>query len=506
MKTGLFVVAAAVATLGAYSSQRVSPTASIGTNQIGKNLFPEFTDPKQARSMKIVSYDDKLGMMRKFEVAQKNGAWVIPSHEDYPADAAENLAAAATLLVDLKIVSMESDKKQDHVKFGVLEPKTDSTEVGATGVGKMVTFDDAKGEQLAGLVIGTAVAGQTDQRFVRVPGRDQIYVVKIDPTKLSTRFEDWIKTDLLEVAGFDISEMEIHDYSTNPVMADRGLELELEPRFEATATWNDKDFRWELGGLREFEDGKYEEVALAEGEELNKEKLDDMKSALDDLKIADVLKKPEGLRPSGTDEKNILGDRESLMSLVEHGFYPVPDAQDPKSIKLHCSDGEVVVRTKDGVELKLWFGAQAATLKESGGGQLNRYVMVSASANPAVFTKPEPPPATDPAATSDPATPPAPDATSAAAPPDAQATRDAELKEYERKLNEYNEQVKKATDKALDLNFRLGQWYYVVSEEVYNRIHLNRGDFIKTTPAAAALRNDVEALRSLESEGLRKNP
>jgi Domain of unknown function (DUF4340) len=486
IKTILFVALGAVASLGAWSSTR-PPAKVANVNQVGSLLFPDFKDPYVARSLRVASYDEKLGKLREFEVAQKNGDWVIPSHQDYPADAAENLAAAATLLIDLKALDQVSDKKQDQKQFSVIEPNEESIKAGESGVGKLVVLEDAKGDVLAGLIIGAEVQGKPDQRYVRVPGRDQIYVATIDPSKLSTKFEDWIKTDLLEIAGFDIQELAINDYSANPVLTQDGrLSLDLDPRFETTLIWNDADFKWELKEIKEFIAGEFKATELAVGEQLNKEKLDDMKAALDDLKIVDVMRKPPGLRPSSSAEENILNDREALESLLEHGFFP--SLNEDKSLKLFCSDGEVTVTTKDGVELKLSFGGQAASVGEAGSGQLNRYVMVSAQPNTDRFEKPvvaTPPEATDEAA---------------------KAAADAALKEQERKLNEYNEKVKKAQDKARDLNYRLGEWYFVVAEDVYNRIHLNRSGVIKDDPKAATEGVGVDAFRSLEDEGLRKVP
>ena len=56
-------------------------------NMQGEILFRDFEDPYEARSMRIVRYDEGLGQMSEFEVAQKADRWVIPSHNEYPADA-----------------------------------------------------------------------------------------------------------------------------------------------------------------------------------------------------------------------------------------------------------------------------------------------------------------------------------------------------------------------------------------------------------------------------------
>ncbi len=52
---------------------------------------------------------------------------------------------------------------------------------------------------LASLIIGEGVKDDVEQRFVRIPGQDVVYAVKIDPEKLSTKFEEWIEKDLLNI-------------------------------------------------------------------------------------------------------------------------------------------------------------------------------------------------------------------------------------------------------------------------------------------------------------------
>jgi hypothetical protein len=64
-----------------------------------KVLFPDFADAAKAASLEIVSFDDELATLKPFKVVKSGGVWVLPSHENYPADAKEQLAAAATELV-----------------------------------------------------------------------------------------------------------------------------------------------------------------------------------------------------------------------------------------------------------------------------------------------------------------------------------------------------------------------------------------------------------------------
>lgn len=135
--------------------------------EIGTALFEQFEDPEQATQMEVVEFDEELGQMNTFRVARRaDGNWVIPSHNDYPADVQENLAEAATVLVGLEVVGVESDRRKDHATFGVIKPDPDKVSLGDEGVGKLIAMKDDQGRTLAELVIGKEVTGQEGQRYV----------------------------------------------------------------------------------------------------------------------------------------------------------------------------------------------------------------------------------------------------------------------------------------------------------------------------------------------------
>ena len=47
------------------------------------------------------------------------------------------------------------------------------------------------------------------------------------------------------------------------------------------------------------------------------------------------------------------------------------------------------------------------------------------------------------------------------------------------KLEAYNTQIQQAKDRVKELNDRFADWYYVISDEVYRKIHLSRVDLVK---------------------------
>ena len=59
------------------------PVSDKLADDLNKPLFQEFADPLAAKSLEIVQFDDKLGEIHGFKVAQNSqGRWVIPSHSD----------------------------------------------------------------------------------------------------------------------------------------------------------------------------------------------------------------------------------------------------------------------------------------------------------------------------------------------------------------------------------------------------------------------------------------
>jgi hypothetical protein len=123
---------------------------------------------------------------------------------------------------------------------------------------------------------------------------------------------------------------------------------------------------------------------------------------------------------------------------------------------------------------------------------------------------PAPAPAPAPKADAAPSAPAAPAAGEAApAKPEAAAPADpkqAELeklaKDYQRQLDEWNDKKKKADNKVRELNARFAEWYYVISEDVYKKIHLGRGDLIKESDKAKEEGFGVDALRDIEKRGV----
>ncbi len=391
-KTGIFWAAAlvlvAIATFVAWPPETESDTQSL----IGQPLFPAFSDPLAASVLRIVSFDEEQGELRRFEVAkdETSGVWSLPSRNNYPADASEQMQNAANALVGVKILDIQTDNPEDHSSLGVLEPKVESLEVGDEGVGRLVTLKGDNNSTLAALIIGNKVKGSEEKRYVRIPQQDPVYVVALDDSPLSSQFEDWIEKDLLQLSSIDISNVEIQNYDA---ALQGGQSLSMKRSYDAKLSVDDAN-SWKLDSLVHYdEQDTPKTVTLAEGETLATAKLNTLKNALDDLKIVDVAAKPKGMSESLKADKDLVSDNDAVLSLATRGFFPVTQGD------ILSANGEMIVTLKDGVEYSLRFGnveglsttqnADAEGDEPSTATGANRYLLVTARVNESTFPAPE---------------------------------------------------------------------------------------------------------------------
>ena len=125
-KTFVFVGVAAVAVLAAVLTQPALFTAG-PMDLRGQSLFPDFKDPlavaehgdrrlRRGRRPRSTSLEVK-------QVEQKGKLrWSIPSHDNYPADAAKQVGSAAAGFVGLKILGVASENQGDQKLYGVVDP------------------------------------------------------------------------------------------------------------------------------------------------------------------------------------------------------------------------------------------------------------------------------------------------------------------------------------------------------------------------------------------------
>jgi hypothetical protein len=619
--TLLFAGVAAVALLLAWEPWRSRPEPVTLAAGVGAALFPDFKDPLASANLSILRHDENTGEPLEFSITRaQKGRWSIPSHSNYPADAKEHLAEAGTALREVKILDVVSQQRADHELYGVVEPSRNSLKAADKTVGTRITIRDAGDKVLADVVIGKEVKEQSGQRYVRRPGQDVVYRAKVAVDKFSTKFGDWIEKDLLKLNGFDIRQVYLNDYSARAHADGR---LEALTRGQLKLSFNDEKSTWTLDEATTFDEQQQPQPApLKDDEELNLDKLNGLKNALDDLEIVDVERKPAGMSADLRADADFLQKRAALQSLDARGFIPALTPEN--KVEIYSREGEVICTMKDGVEYVLRFGGVAASSPTEGATpkaddqkpadppkdrKLNRYLFVMARLNPERIPQPElqplpgdepenkpaegaaatpgetppagegeatksgetppagegeaaksgetPPagepvdevprkdgdpfpqpeapksseeagraasasqanaqepapvadePAANPPATGDsPAKQPA-DQPAAAPPANDKAAQDAQRaaieKENKRKQQEYDDKIKAANDRVKELNDRFADWYYLISDEVYQKIHLGRTDVVKQKMKEPGKGDGIGDLNELE-KGLPKPP
>jgi len=519
-KTITFLAAAIVAVAIATFTSPTKRDPSAKPNLMGQTLFEAF-DPRSVTGIEIIEVDEEDIQSKSIEVTQTDKGWFIrrPGKADYPANADNQLEDVASILFDLRIIDQAGEGAGEHAKLGVLDPsKADATE---SGIGRLIHLKNNSGSNLASLIIGEEVEGLPSTYFVRKPEQNAVFRVEVRNARdVSSKFVDWVEKDFLDLDKWKIRQVTLDNYDVN--LAKGQINRSNDP-----FVLNFADSKWSLAGS-----------PLKDNEELDKEVLDALKDALDDLEIIDVERKPDILVKNleqGSEFFSNLRDANNqsvVQSLQQKGFYTIAakDAAGQTVPKVVSNKGEVLVGMESGVEYVLRFGEiyRGPEEDENSTGD-SRYIYAFARVNESLLTPPDlepvpaaegakgpegekgpiakpgtPPNFTPPSAPPNitPPPPPAPDKVAKAkkAPnPKAADNKSSSAKDTEqakkdtekdakiarikasnaRKQSEYNDKVTKARQRAQELNQNLAGWYYVISNDVYEKIRLDRSSFVK---------------------------
>ncbi len=452
--TVIMAILALLCAAGAYAMRPVElPPPSF--EDTGEPLFPDFVDPNAATFLEVKEFDDDAAQLTSFSVklepTSTGGEWVIPSHNNYPADGTEQMGKAAASFIGVNKDVVRSDDPADHAEFGVVDPEDETAGKGARG--RRVTIKSDAGDILVDVIIGNDVPERQGFKFVRYPGENRVYAVQLDP-QVSTKFTDWIEDDLLAIEADDVVAVLSNSYSveettdpetgkpTTKLVNDDPLYFELsegEPGADGQPS-----SEWALAAPPVFgPDGERIDPATWTGEEplpgphevpegkvLNPTKVKQTVGAADRMKIVGVRPRSQRLDP---------------FEMQAKGFFLVGE---PPRLSLLGDQGEVHLISRDGVIYTLFFGevtyATGETLSAGGEDELvedggenaraNRYMFVNVSYDPRRDqTKDEPP-------------------------------AEGEVRGKER---------------ADLLNQRFSAWYYVIPDTSFTQVHKVPSDFFK---------------------------
>ena len=518
-KTITFLAAAIVAVAIATLTSPTKRDPSAKPNLMGQALYESF-DPRSVTGIEIIEVDVEDIQSKSIEVTQTEKGWFIrrPGKADYPANADNQLKDVASMLFDLRIIDQAGEGAGEHSRFGVLNPsKADPTE---SGIGRLIHLKNSSGSNLASLIIGEEVDGLPSTYYVRKPEQNAVFRVEVrNAGDVSSKFVDWVEQDFLDLDKWKIKQVTLDNYDVNLAQGQIN-------RADNPIVLNFADSKWSLAGS-----------ALKENEELDKAVLDAMKDALDDLEIIDVERKPEILVKNlqqGREFFSNLRDANNqavVQSLQQKGFYTIAakDAAGQTVPKVVSNKGEVLVGMESGVEYVLRFGEiyRGPEDDENSTGE-SRYIYAFARVNESLLPLPEleslpspdgpngpegeKGPAAKPGSPPENAPPTAPPSITPPPPPaeakgkkaenvnvandnnsssqqDAEiakkkAEKDAEIARINTsnasKQQEYNEKIAKARQRAQEINQNLAGWYYVISNDVYEKIRLDRSSFVKS--------------------------
>ena len=291
-------------------------------NRSGKEVSAE-----QIAELRVVTWDDGAGAAKVFEVKMAGGTWTIPSHFDYPADGGSRVGKTSGGVRNVVRGRLATNDANRHEEFGVIDPLTDDAT--KKGRGKRVVLKDATGGVLVDLIVGSRASEGEGQFFVRDVNDNAVYVAKLD-ADISTRFTDWIETDLLKVKAEDVRQLVISDYSVNEQQGS------VDERTVTVLKRKDGSSDWESPGL-------------AADKKVGKETVDK------------IMTQATGLKLAGVRQFN-------LNWLGKTGFFPVPNAAliarpnalvvklGNKDYALFGNEGRMDVTTKDGLRYSLVFG------------------------------------------------------------------------------------------------------------------------------------------------------
>jgi hypothetical protein len=471
IKTTIFFGLAVFVAVFALASLPRSQSAGIEDIK-NKPLFTDI-DVDKVQRVRIVKFDGLDA--DTFEVQKTETGWVLPSHYNYPADNDLQVTQAVTFLSGLIVNNIASDRDADKEKFGVIEPRSAAENIGQQNVGTLIELLGDSETPLASAVIGARVANDESKSFVLVPGRPHIYVVELNPKIVSNEFRDWMNRDLLRFDPYQIRELQIRRVASATPAADETTG-EIDPgiiyQYDLRASFNAG--RWNLNAWNSFDNQGTAEVQDVTNVNLDGNRLSELANQLAGLQITDVKRKPQGLKADLMLDKEYLGNISNQISLRDHGFFVVPGGRGGYQIK--AKGGEILISLRDGVELIVRCGDFARATADDQ-GKANRYALISARVNEETFPLPER--AKSAAGKNDEDAPPVPDG---ADPGKDEVVDEQAERDFLRKRELREENLKRAEQRVEAINRRCAPWYYVISEDEFKKLTPDQSELISRKP------------------------
>lgn len=502
-KTVVFALVACLCVAAAVAAGWLNQPPVVSDDDTGQTFYPGFDDPFRVAALEIVRFDLEANLPVVFRVSRNDqGDWVIPTKDNYPVLDASPLAAVANALIGRRKLSyVRGDDAAEHATYGVLDPETarpgPQDQDPEQSIGAKVTLYDAGGHVLAAFVIGKEVPDQPEigspdvLRYVRDPLTDRVYTTRLDDSALTTRFGDWVDPSLVRLQPRDVRRIVVDDHSVD-IRPNETLEFKLPDRTEQRPLYQLKPGKTfevrhdsRLAGAAAFDVPGAVQALSAE----QAARLGEVLGALSDLKFIDVAPIRAKVGSALIRREPLALDQEGTLDLIDHGYFTVSQAEP------YAKEGVMRIELTGGVEVVLRFGNAALVDRrnlggEDGGGgradatETGRYLLFSArfdrSAIPEPKLKPEPDPGkrlannASPKETMDQFT--AIQREGLLNTAEQRTLRDRIQQENQAQRAAYEKRVRDAQSFVDQVNNRCQGWYYVISDEDFEKLRLQRSD------------------------------
>ena len=508
-------------------------------SRMGQALFEPF-DPSAATGIEIVEIDEVDGEAKSIEVVKTEKGWFIrrPGRPDYPANADNQVKDVSTILFDLRILDTASQAAGEHAKFGVLDPT--KAQPGDDGAGKMIALKNSSGSNLAQLIIGSAAEGLNNVRYIRKPEESTVFTAELQNVNdVSTKFVDWVEKDFLDLDKWNINQVTLDNYEIN--LAQGQLKRDTPPFVldYDNSEWklsgsslSDKEelIKDKLDSMKDaLDDLKIIDVERKPEILVNNLKQgNEFFSNLQDPKNQAVVQslQQKGFytvavsNPAGQKVPKVVSNKGEILVGMKDGVEyvlrfgetyrgPEDDENSTGDSRFIYAFARVNPRLLDPPSLEPVPAPLSAPVQKAPAPDGNQSVSGDSNSTqgekgddgkkgdesaPPAIAPPGPPPNFIPPTAPPVAPPPLPQATASSSVEGngtnsaddfakKKADRDAEIARIQAsnatKQREFQDKMNKAQKRVNELNENLAGWYYVISNEVYEKIRLERKDFVK---------------------------
>ena len=418
------------------------PWADIATkgSTVGEPLFKDY-EPTTVRRIIIERFDPKTRKLTTVVARRKGDQWLLPDRDNFVVSNARHIAQVTNALLQREVLEETSSREADHSNFGVIDPALHKTTANKSALGIKITLEDGAKRPIANLIVGKpagrSTGGQTQKRFVSVPGQPNVYMLEINPLALTTRFEAWIQPNL-----FQLSQQVESQLFFEKAAEDTPDRLEYKLVFNASSSATPAN-KLPLSMLQMTkQDGTVADAELA-GASQSAVVL--MVRQLAGLFVTNVFASNGVVKGAISDAKN-SATASDFESLQPRGIKFVSD--DQSQLMLAGAQGKVGVEFGSGLVITMYLGDSLTDI-DATADRPERYGVLVATVNEALIEIPVAPEVDD------------------------QANTDETVKEekaYLLALKERNETLKSSRVSANEFNQQHGGWIYAVPEEAINNL------------------------------------